>query len=81
MWLAFKAFVSGNMASLVDVLGIAAAAIGALAAVRHSGVTAQQNDDMKAELKSAGVRNDVEQKVDATGDAANLEQLQQWDRK
>lgn len=81
MWTAIKAFFTSNAPQLIEWLGIIAGAAGAIFAVRRSGVEAQQNADMKQELKGAEVRNEVEQSTTAAGDAANLGELQQWDRK
>jgi hypothetical protein len=81
MWAAFKTFISGNIASLLEILGIAAAATAAVVGVRKSGADAQRLTDLQGEIKGAGVRNEVEQKVDAGSDAGNLAELQQWDRK
>lgn len=81
IWAVIKGFFSANIASLLEILGIAAAAIGSIAYVRKTGVDAQQNADMKADLKGVEVRNDIEQKTTAAGDAANLTELHEWDRK
>lgn len=82
MWAAVKAFVSGNIAKLLEILGIVGAAIAAVTGIYEAGKKAEKADESNSVLKDEGEAHAIEDKNRATlrdGDAAGKLQSD-WSR-